>query len=405
MQIISIGEEKSTIDFLTKKVYKNTGLTIVRVNTLEDLQVKIASSNTKTLAILNIHDNQNIYNFLTSMNIPTIITTKTDNSILTTTKNIIDSITIKSPESLNYIVSLIHRIHKNSKTKVLVVDNLQSDRNQLLSFLENQLFEVYTASNPFEALKTMDKQSDIKIVITDFKMPLLNGIEFLKIIRRNYSKHHLAVIGISHDNGNSSEFLKNGANDFITKPFNKDEFNCRINNSAESLENILKLEEIANLDFLTKVSNRKHFFEKATQYLKIAHEKKQKCAIAMIDIDNFKSINDTYGHDTGDKVIISLAKLLSDNTKGHDIVARFGGEEFVLYIKDVTSKDSQTLLEDICKKIANHTVDNSINFTVSIGLVTNIQSNLSHMITTADELLYHAKRDGKNRVVSDLVLV
>lgn len=402
MQILLVGEEKSTIRFLTKKVIEQIGITLISVNSLEDLKNKI-STTMKNLVILNIDKKQNILKFLSTENIPTIIISSHDKS--QNSQNIIDTIKLESPESLNYIISLIDRIYKNIDTKVLIVDNLKSDREKLKSFLENQLFEVFSVSNPLEALQIMEKQSDIKIVITDFKMPLLNGIEFLKIIRRNYSKHHLSVIGISHDKNSSSEFLKHGANDFITKPFNKDEFNCRINNSAEALENISKLEEIANLDFLTKVSNRKHFFEKATQYLKIAHDKKQECAIAMIDIDNFKSINDTYGHDTGDKVIKSLAKLLSDNIKGHDIVARFGGEEFVLYIKDVTSEDSQTLLEDICKKIANHTVDNSINFTVSIGLVTNIQSNLSHMITSADELLYHAKRDGKNKVVSDLVLV
>ena len=409
MQILLVGEEKSTIKFLAKKVQEQIELSVISVNTLQEIKTKILTPNTKTLVVLNSKNNKKIFDFLTKKNIPTIVTSTLHDKLPNDKDNIIDSVILQSPESLNYIVTLIDRIYKNQTTKVLIVDNLKSDQNRLKSFLVNQLFPVYSASNPLEALQIMEQQSDIKIVITDFKMPLLNGIEFLKIIRRNYSKHHLSVIGISHDKSTSSSFLKHGANDFITKPFNKDELYCRINNSAEALENISKLEEIANRDFLTKVSNRKHFFEKTDAYLKDAHKNNKKCAIAMIDIDNFKSINDTYGHDIGDNVIKSLANILSNNIKGHDIVARFGGEEFVLYIKDVTKNDALNLLENICNKIANHTeiisLNNSLNFTVSIGLVTKAEQSISHMIASADKLLYHAKRSGKNRVISDLVLV
>ena len=116
----------------------------------------------------------------------------------------------------------------------------------------------------------------------------------------------------------------------------------------------------------------------------------------MIDIDNFKKINDTFGHNKGDEVIKSLANLLKESIKGKDIVARIGGEEFILLLQDIKTLDAINFLNTLCKDIAK------LNFTVSIGLTTQKLNSLDEMITQADKLLYKAKESGKNRVISDM---
>ena len=215
-------------------------------------------------------------------------------------------------------------------------------------------------------------------------------------------------MGISTDEKSAIAFLKYGANDFVIKPFFKEEFVCRMNNTAESLENVNKLREIANIDFLTKVSNRKYFFEKAESYFKKSKSEDTPYAIAMIDIDNFKLVNDTYGHAVGDDVIKALAKILRDNVKGQDIVARFGGEEFVLYLKDITGDAASKFMQSMCQKISALEIvlpnNQQINFTVSIGVSSQKLPSLHQKINSADELLYEAKNSGKNRVVDDLVI-
>ncbi|MFC2491744.1 MAG: GGDEF domain-containing protein, partial [Campylobacter curvus] len=123
---------------------------------------------------------------------------------------------------------------------------------------------------------------------------------------------------------------------------------------------------------------------------------------AMIDIDHFKNINDTYGHDGGDKVLQFLAKKLVDDTKGNDIVARFGGEEFCVVLKNISQEEAVKFFVNLRAKIANSKISlkkNVINFTVSIGVVFNRSDyRLDELLELADEALYIAKESGRNRV-------
>ena len=205
----------------------------------------------------------------------------------------------------------------------------------------------------------------------------------------------------------ATKFLKFGANDYINKPFNKDEFCHRVNNLAQNLENIKTLTEYANRDFLTRVYNRKYFFEEGENYFKKALKAGEPFALAMIDIDDFKHINDTYGHDIGDKVIRTLAKRLAEKTKGQDLVARFGGEEFCVLLKNIPPLLAERFFRELCRDIAairvEADIDHTIGFTVSIGLETTPLESLDEMLKQADNNLYEAKESGKNRVVAHIV--
>lgn len=412
-KILLVDDSKTVCTFLSQKILDLLDVSIDIAHSYQEAQEYVAKNPDYFMALLDVHlpdmSDTTMVDFMIENEIPSLVMTAdfdSDTFKSFSKRNIIDYVLKETPESLNYIVSLTSRVYQNSMTKVLIVDDSITVRSQLKYFLKSQLFEVLSASEPIEALQILEKNSDIQIIITDYNMPNLSGVEFLKVIRRNASKNQIAVVGISTDENSAIAFLKYGANDFVIKPFFKEEFICRINNTAESLENVNKLKEIANIDFLTKVSNRKYFFEKAESYFKEAKSEERPYAIAMIDIDNFKLINDTYGHAVGDDVIKALAKKLRDNIKGQDIVARFGGEEFVLYLKDIPAQAATNFMHSMCQKIAAIDIvlaDNKkINFTVSIGLSSQKHITLHDQINHADALLYEAKKSGKNRVVDDL---
>ncbi len=145
--------------------------------------------------------------------------------------------------------------------------------------------------------------------------------------------------------------------------------------------------------------------QEATPYIHQAFSHQKLFALAMIDIDNFKYINDTYGHIIGDQVLQRLAQILHGHFKGADIVARYGGEEFCVLLRDIDTKSAHAVMENLRKKVEEEvlrivSVPHSfvVRFTISIGLNTQRNSNIMVMLEEADTLLYKAKKEGKNRV-------
>lgn len=320
-------------------------------------------------------------------------------------KNIIDYINKGGINDINYIINIIKRLQKNKKHTILVVDDSMVFRKHMKRMLENLFYKVITVAHGEEAINLLHTKVDVSLVLTDYNMPVMNGMELTAAIRENYNKNELCIIAISsnQDEEINALFLKEGANDYIKKPFSKEEFSCRINNSIEALENIQIITNSANRDFLTGLYNRRYFFKNVQTYFDEAVQDDEDFAIAMIDIDNFKNINDTYGHDTGDKAIIDFSELLRANTDHHDIVARFGGEEFCILLKGTTSNEAQVIMQKLLSKVERSVTisdkNEEIRFTISIGLATDHEDTLDATINQADLYLYEAKNSGKNKVV------
>jgi len=321
-------------------------------------------------------------------------------------KNIIDYVNKGGVNDIEYIVNTIKRLIKNQQHKVLVVDDSMVFRKKMQNMLENLFFNVITVAHGEEALGILSVKQDISLVITDYNMPVMDGLELTLKIREKYSKNELCILALSGDNDDetSALFLKHGANDFIKKPFSKEEFSCRINNSIEALENIQKITHYANRDYLTGLYNRRYFYRHVEEYLENSKANGERCAIAMIDIDHFKKFNDTYGHDVGDQVIVSLADILRSGTGPNDIVARFGGEEFCIVLKNIDSYSEEDVLERLRENVEKFRLeidnDTVVQFTISMGAVVHDPSEtLDESINTADMLLYKAKNSGRNRLV------
>jgi diguanylate cyclase (GGDEF)-like protein len=242
-------------------------------------------------------------------------------------------------------------------------------------------------------------------VLIDYHMPNMGGLSLVQQIRRQRSEDELAIIGVSSagEKGILARFLKSGANDFLTKPFEIEELYCRIDQNLDMLRYIHEARDAANRDFLTRLYNRRYFFEYAEELHAGALRGELRLMVAMIDADHFKRINDSYGHQMGDAALVEMASVLRTQAGVSGAPARFGGEEFVCIKALDEGQDPAVCLEQL--RCAIEAVDlraangERIPLTVSIGATTNPRTSIDQMLLVADGAVYLAKKQGRNRVV------
>ncbi len=309
-------------------------------------------------------------------------------------KGVMDYILKDSMSSVSYLIPLVKRLMNNVNHHALVVDDSKTVRRHVTQLLEHQYIQTTQAENGEEALKVLAEEPNISFIITDHDMPEKDGISMIREIRQTLDKNRLAILGLSasDDRTITAQFLKAGANDFLHKPFNQEEFYCRVHQILDMREANDELYKLANQDSLTGLWNRRYFFNQACNGCEIRN-------IAMIDIDFFKKVNDTYGHDGGDSILVTIANILKIYFKD-DVVARFGGEEFCIQ-QCGPYDDFVTRLEHMRKRIEKTAVPHDgheISVTISIG-ATNLQDKLDQQIKCADDRLYKAKENGRNQTI------
>jgi diguanylate cyclase (GGDEF)-like protein len=321
-------------------------------------------------------------------------------------KKVADYILKEDPNSLDNIIATMRQLAVNEEKLILVVDDSPTFRNMITELLYIRKFRVINAADGAGALRILQQYPEIKIVIIDYNMPGMDGCQLCQKIRENHKPERLAVIGVSSetDLAIGARFIKSGANDFIVKQsFLVEEFYCRVNHCLETLSLIEKIKESAVRDFLTGLYNRRYFFEAGKEIFRCCHAKSSNLACAMIDIDFFKKVNDTYGHDVGDQVIVSVAEIINNSFKKDSIVARFGGEEFCILTPEDSRSNTLEKFERLRQRVENSSVaqfqsDSPVYVTISIGICMVSGVSLEAMINTADEQLYIAKHAGRNRL-------
>ncbi|MBT5933731.1 response regulator [Sulfurimonas sp.] len=364
------------------------------------------------IAILDVTlpDAQNgeVIDLLTEQDVPVVVLTggisnASKNIILK--KNIMEYITKSNPQSLDYIVTIAKRILKNYDAHVLIIDASKSLRLLTKLSLEKLnlcVLEAKSAKEAIEILRTSEQY--IPLVITDYSLPDMDGMELTMELRQIYSKDKLSIIALSGSNDPiiASKFLRHGANDFIKKPYTHEEFSLRINVNLELIDLFRQSKETASKDFLTGLYNRRFFFESGIPILEKTKRKSLSIAVATIDIDFFKKINDTYGHDIGDVAIKEVANILKKHLRSSDLIARFGGEEFCILLDDISEEKALNKFEDIRAAFESNILSVSgatISYTVSIGLYYGNACSLEDMLTLSDKALYEAKETGRNKVI------
>ena len=410
-KILIVEDNKALAKLIAKKMEDNTEMQVDVAHSLAEAQAFLTKAKDYfiTLLDLNLPDapNGEVVDFVASKGLPIIVLTgsmddKTRETFMD--KDIVDYVYKGNMSDVNYIFHMIDRLKNNKQYKVMVVEDVMQTRNDVKKILQNLQFQVFTAAHGEEAMNYFADNPDIKLVVSDYGMPVKDGLAVLKELREQKDKNELGVIMMTSANENVSGavFLKNGANDFIAKPFLKEELICRVNNTIENMENINKIANFANKDFLTGLFNRRYFYDDMQEYLASLEENPMPYAVAVIDIDGLKNINDKYGQDSGYKILKLLAKKLIDDTKSSDIAARFGGGEFCVLLKNVSQEDAVKFFVGLRAAIAANPINiknESVKISVSIGVTFGKSDyNVDEILELADEALYRAKENGKNRV-------
>ncbi|MFQ3260367.1 MAG: diguanylate cyclase (GGDEF)-like protein [Reinekea sp.] len=320
-----------------------------------------------------------------------------------TKKGIVDYVLKEGRFSYLYAVNLVNRLSRNRFIKVLVAEDSKMTRRYMVELLKRHLFEVVEAEDGEQALQKILSDNQIKLLITDNNMPKMDGFDLVHQLRHKYNNHDLVAIGLSsaEDKYLSAKFIKNGANDFLYKPFSHEEFYCRVMQGVESMERLESMKKIAYSDALTSIGNRRYFIETSREELKNCTEQNLPAALALINVDHFKDINEDYGHDVGDEVLVHIAKMMAA-TFDRFILARTGGEEFCVLFPGLTGDRASQLLEVFRSQVEDgyaQTDAGSVSMTISIGVAQAPNLSLESLMKNAGSALYRAKVAGRNTVI------
>jgi len=304
----------------------------------------------------------------------------------------------------------------NSAYSILVVDDDPVSRTLLERILKREGFNVITAQDGEEALRLFKAQY-IPIVLTDWMMPKMNGVDLCRAIRQIETPGYVFIIIITAKDSRDDivKGLEAGADDYVNKPFYPPELLARIKTGIRILELERSLREaneqikrLSITDPLTGCYNRGYLMEHLPKEIKRAVRYLHPLSIAMTDIDHFKNVNDTYGHQAGDTVLRSFVELIRSSIRdGVDWVARYGGEEFVIVIPETELKCAEKMAERLRRKIETTEIsignDRRIKITASFGVVCfdpkeKKEMSTDKLIKEADKMLYEAKNEGRNRV-------
>jgi diguanylate cyclase (GGDEF)-like protein len=296
----------------------------------------------------------------------------------------------------------------DAKYRVLAVDDEKSNLMVLCRILALE-YTILTAKSGTEALNRAVKYHP-DLILLDIIMPDINGFDVLVKLKESDETSHIPVIiitGLSSEDDEEKGF-RLGAVDYITKPFKSDIVRARVNTHIQIIRHIRTIEKLGFMDGLTDIPNRRSFDDRIGIEWGRAMRDKRWLSFLMMDIDHFKTYNDTYGHPQGDMLLQTLARILSGEAKrSTDFVARMGGEEFGMLLPDTTHTGSMEVAEKVRSRIeaAQIPTVNGIltRVTISIGVVSVIPSEdmkLQDFIAKADASLYTAKKIGRNRICS-----
>jgi diguanylate cyclase (GGDEF)-like protein len=296
--------------------------------------------------------------------------------------------------------------------KVLIADDSIVSSHLLFTTLRGWGFDVVVAKDGNQAWRELQREDAPRMAILDWEMPGLTGPEVCRLVReqpnRQYS--YLLLLTSRYLKQDLIEGMEAGADDYVTKPFDRQELKARIRAGkrildlqAELLDAREALREQAMRDALTGLWNRRAILEAFDRELARSRREGFSLGIAIIDLDNFKTINDTCGHLAGDEVLQAAASRIRAAVRTYDSVGRCGGEEFLIILPGCNEESVMVHAERVRRELDRQpleTEQRSFKVTASIGVTTadpGLDLESEHFIRVADEALYEAKRGGRNR--------
>ncbi len=412
-RVLLVDNSRAYATIVSSAITERLGLAVTVADSLQAAAQSVAQWGDDILLVLSglvLPDagETEVVGYFTQLRLPLVVVTgvfdpATRERILA--QPVIDYVLKDNPSSVDYLVWLVQRIQRNRGLTALVVDDSRAYRSQIAGLLTLYGFTVLEAEDGPKGLEMVKANPHLSLVITDFELPGMDGVTLVRRIRSIHPRDRLAILGISSSQSTrgpiAAQFIKSGANDYLNKPFLPEELFCRVDQNVENLENITALRIMATTDPLTGLSNRRAFFDSAQRRFDALGRQSKPLAVAMLDIDHFKTINDQHGHDCGDAVLIEVARILASHARDCDLLARFGGEEFCLFLPEFTQDEALAACERFRSAIHSACISVSgkhIPVTLSIGVSGSRGDSLHAMLTEADKALYQAKAGGRNRV-------
>lgn len=301
-------------------------------------------------------------------------------------------------------------------TSVLIIDDSNLSRQQVtLALRQAGLFDNFlTATNGLEGFKLLTRTA-ADVVVLDVEMPHMDGLKFLQLVHAQPQMRDIPIIILTGNRERNVKLkgLEQGASDFLTKPFDMAELVARvkIHLKIKKLQDELKsarayFEQLSNIDPLTSLYNRRFFTEIMEAELQRARRLGSALSMLIIDIDHFKEVNDLYGHQMGDKVLVAITGTFGKELRSYDVASRYGGEEFALILPGTALDAGLEVAERLREAVASLRFDaplHDLRVTISIGVSSYCAygpDDSESLLKRADEALYLAKHNGRNRVES-----
>jgi two-component system, cell cycle response regulator len=303
---------------------------------------------------------------------------------------------------------------KTIETNILIIDDSETVRREIISTLRGHALSTYCheAEDGLEGLKIL-LEIKVDLVLCDVEMPRLDGFKFLSLVRAREELQDIPIILLTGKEDRESKIrgLEQGAADYITKPFDPGELVARvkIHLKIKRLQDELRqaneiLLEVSNTDHLTGLYNRRYLMDALDREFTRSKRSGSFLSVLLLDVDNFKEINDRFGHYGGDLVLTETASILQQELRSYDTAVRYGGDEFFAMISDVSLQEAAAIADRVRMSIESSRFpgemeDVRISFSIGVAVHpgTGVES-VEDLIREADNALYRAKKNGRNRV-------